>query len=49
MKMTKIMHENYDELVVPTKFYCTFMEGVGQKKALELGPLLCDDKEIFLK
>ena len=47
--MTQIINEKYEEFVMPTKFYCTFMEGVGQKKALELGHLQCDDKEIVLK
>ena len=47
--MTQIMNENYEEFVRPTKFYCTFMEGVGQKKALELGHIQFDDKEIVLK
>ena len=49
LKMTQILNEKYEELVVPTKFYCTFLEGAGQKKALELGHLQCDDKEIILK
>ena len=47
--MTQIMNENYEEFVVPTKFYCTFMEGVGRKKALELGHMDIDDKKIVLK
>jgi len=47
--MTQIINEKYEEFVMPTKFYCTFMEGVGQKKALELGHLQCNDKEIVLK
>ena len=29
LKMTLVKNKTYDEFVVPTKFYCTFMEGVG--------------------
>ena len=49
LKMTLVKNKTYDEFVVPTKFYCTFMEGVGQKKALELGQIVCHGNEIVLK
>ena len=28
-KLTALKNEDYDELIVPNTYYCTFMEGAG--------------------
>ena len=33
-KLTKMKNENFDWLVTPNTYYCTFMEGVAKQKAI---------------
>ena len=34
-KLTEVKNENFEQLIVPNTFYCTFLEGKGQQAALE--------------
>ena len=38
-KMTQIKKDKYEELIVPNTFYCTFMHGEGQQRAIECGKI----------
>lgn len=43
-KMTRIKKDKYDELIVPNTFYCTFMHGEGQQRAIECGKIKLGNK-----
>ena len=47
--LTIVKNSKYDELIVPNTYYCTFMHGAGQQKALKLKHIDCDGHKVEIK
>lgn len=48
-QMTILKNEKFEDFIVPNTFYCTFMEGNGRHRALELGSIQIDEHVIELQ
>ena len=42
-QLTNLKNNQYPNLTIPNTFFCTFMEGEGQRTAVSLGEIDCDE------